>query len=294
MLEHLPYLTFWQVAEKWAEELKQPIMEVIQVMRAHATSQDLLNSFSKQQDPFESRSQPSHDCSTPPLPVYPTAFFNSRGELSRARVFNATRMVEIDTRNGIGVEKKFRTSYRTREYNAAEAFLNSANCPPEPTEEVKKHLTHFSIKKEDFEKYCNEKGYPLPQFWFPVILHIGGNDSGKLINDRSKGGRPKSPLSEAVSYVYLKFRDQGNTEILRPNKVSEFLARFKEMIDDKNTNFCDYVAERIRSIKITRSSCTVATQELTPKPGLKRESRDYTKKDISKLLTELRKKHPLA
>jgi len=282
------YFTFLQVAEKWSHELRQPTMEVIQAMRSDAT---YLHPHPQ-------------SCPKPALMVWPEEFVHPHGHTDSMKAFEACRMVEKDSRNGIGVHKKFRTQYRTPEYLAALAFLNSAKSPPELTDELKEQLACLIIRREDFEKYCNEKGYSLPKFWFPqvpqgdeILSDEQAEPNDEILSDKqaiSKGGRPKSLLSEAVSYAYLKFRDEGNTEILRPNKIREFLARFKEMIQEVNRNFDVYIAERIQKVKLTPSGCIITTQDQYLKSGVKRESRSYHKAAVSKLLTDLRKKYPFS
>ncbi len=108
-----------------------------------------------------------------------------------------------------------------------------------------------------------------------------------------KGGAPKGPLAEAVEFAYLKFQKEGNTEILRKGKIQEFLERFKEMTDEDNRNFSDYVAERIQTVKISHSGCSITTEERSIKRGIRLESRRYSKSEVSKQLTNLRKKYPL-
>ncbi|MEA5113998.1 MAG: hypothetical protein VB050_08200 [Geobacteraceae bacterium] len=134
-----PYLTFWQIANRWAAELERPLMEVIQVMRADSTY--------LYPHPFE--------CPAPALIVYPTALFHGQGVITQVTIANAFRI------SGDGA------NFRTPEYLDAVAFLNSAETPPEPDNETQIHLSHFVIKKADFEQYCKGKGYPLPKFWYP-------------------------------------------------------------------------------------------------------------------------------
>jgi hypothetical protein len=113
-----------------------------------------------------------------------------------------------------------------------------------------------------------------------------------------KGGAPKGPLAEAVEYAYLKFKEEGNTEILRKGKIHEFLERLKELADEKgNRNFSKYIADRINNVKISPSGCTVTTNEHFLKSSKSREnkikSRSYRQQDVSKQLLYLRKKYPL-
>jgi len=124
-----------------------------------------------------------------------------------------------------------------------------------------------------------------------------GPEVSEVANATKKGGRPKGSLYEAVEFAYKKFRDEGNTEILRPGKVAEFLDRLKDLADGENQNISDYVAERIEIVKKRNGSFTITTQERVIKKVKGREIIEkktiYSTGDISKLLTALRKSFPL-
>jgi len=119
----------------------------------------------------------------------------------------------------------------------------------------------------------------------------------EVANDGQKGGRPKGPLYEAVDFAYKKFRNEGNTEILRPGKVIEFLDRLKDLASGENRNVSDYITERIEIVKKRNGSFTITTQERVIKEVKCRVTTEkmstYTTADVSKLLTALRKKFPL-
>ena len=124
-----------------------------------------------------------------------------------------------------------------------------------------------------------------------------GPEVSEVANDNQKGGRPKGSLYEAVEFAYKKFRDEGNTEILRPGKVAEFLDRLKDLAVGENRKISDYIAERIEIVKKRNGSFTITTQKRVVKEAKGRVIMDkkttYTTDDVSKLLTALRKKFPL-
>lgn len=140
-------------------------------------------------------------------------------------------------------------------------------------------------------------------------LHTNGKDEvsvksnntrnePRLENPQVKGGAPKGHLAEAVEYTYLKFKEEGNTEILRPGKIREFMKRLKELANETgNPNFSEYIADRIDSVKISLSGCTVKTKDQFIKASTRRENtikaRTYKQDEVSKLLTNLRMKYPL-
>ena len=115
-----------------------------------------------------------------------------------------------------------------------------------------------------------------------------------------KGGRPKGPLAEAVEMAYHRFRNEGNTDILKPGNLRSFLKSFGSLINEDaqskefgKGNICDYLAERIKEVKTPRKrECFVTTQDR--KEGRRIYlGKKYSQKEIAKLLTNLRDKHPL-
>lgn len=130
-----------------------------------------------------------------------------------------------------------------------------------------------------------------------AYLGLEVSEFAEVANDRQQGGRPKGPLYEAVEFVYKKFRNEGNTEILRPGKVIEFLDRLKDLAGGENRNISDYLTERIEIVKKRNGSFTITTQERVIKEVKGRVTMEkkstYTTKDVSKLLTALRKIFPL-
>ena len=117
---------------------------------------------------------------------------------------------------------------------------------------------------------------------------------------QKKGGRPKDPLAEAVEKAYLHFHAAGNIDILKPGNIRFFLKSFGNLANDDaqskefgNGNICDYLAERIKVVKIPRmGDCFVTTQDQKEGRTTYHGNR-YGQNEIAKLLTKLRKKHPL-
>jgi hypothetical protein len=176
------YFTFWEVAEQWAEELNMPVKEVIKRMKAHCTY--------KVPHPYH--------CPPPSLKIMPQAFVSVRGEVDVIRIADAQRMVEKDqpgSATGNKHTSKYRANYRTPEFNAALAFLNSSESPPVLTEEIKKHLSQFVILREDFEKFCTEKEYSLPRFWFPSI-HQNAEHEEKATLKAAAMGTPEEYIQK--------------------------------------------------------------------------------------------------
>ena len=116
-------------------------------------------------------------------------------------------------------------------------------------------------------------------------------------NKTQGGGRTKEPLTEAIEYTYFKFLQAGETEILKRGNTKEFVKRLKELSNEGNRNADAYIVERIEEVKIPRQGhCTIKTQEKQlPTAHIKKAypAKTYQLKDISKRLSELRKRHPL-
>ena len=158
------------------------------------------------------------------------------------------------------------------------SFLKYARME-EYIEELDKYILRVTAEKESFEALSREEPSETEQ------------------PSTSIGGRPKGPLYEAVDFAYKKFRNEGNTEILRPGKVIEFLDRLKDLAGGENRDISDYITERIEIVKKRNGSFTITTQERVIKEVKGRVTTEkkstYTTADVSKLLTALRKKFPL-
>jgi hypothetical protein len=154
------------------------------------------------------------------------------------------------------------------------------------------------ISSTSLASVMSEEGIPVPEDLHTELLKQNQNETLDSHSEQKKGGRHKSPLSEAIEFVYMKYFAEGNTEILRSGKIREFIKRLKELADEKgNKDFSTYVADRIDSVKIFPSGCTVTTKEQILKCNERRDrvekSIDYSQHDVSKKLTELRKEYPL-
>lgn len=113
-----------------------------------------------------------------------------------------------------------------------------------------------------------------------------------------KGGRKKGYLAEAVESAYLKYYKEGNTEILRQGKIRKFIQKLKELSDENgNQDFLPFIADRINSIKITSSICTIITNDNYLKSDKffenKKKGQKYGMRHVSKLLSNLRTQFPL-
>jgi hypothetical protein len=131
-----------------------------------------------------------------------------------------------------------------------------------------------------------------------IVEDDKGTPSTKVEGNAKKGGKPKGALAEAIEHAYLKYRDEGNTEILRESKVREFFERLKELADEKgNPNFSKFIADRIENVKILPAGCSVMTKDKYLSTSNSREIKDkgrkYQQQRVSQILVELRDKYPL-
>lgn len=286
------YLTFWQVAERWAQELNKPVMDVVQIMRARATY--------KYPYPYP--------CQVPSLLVWPTACFSAQGEISELSMFNANRMAEKELSPSLEELKlsgsKYQTIYRTPEYIAAEVFLNSADCPPESTEEIKRHLSLFAIRREDFGKWCLAEGEPLPRFWFhveeekktscPDALHKKKSNNlpdrkGQTISKEKR--RKEEDFTRITASLFKQLQEEGNSEVLEPRQIDAFLNCLKKRINDdvKLKDSMETYSELIERVKIgDPQQCILMKKPRVVAGQTARKNKWYTRNDLSRRLSELR------
>ncbi|GFE57219.1 hypothetical protein [Geobacter sp. AOG1] len=292
-MEPTPYLTFWQVAEQWAEEMRRPIMGVVQIMRHHATYQ---------------YPHPT-PCPVPSLLVWPTAYISPKGEINESTIYIASEMVKKENAPRLeelkGRESRYRTAYRTPEYIAAEAFFNSAACPPEPTEEIKKHLSLFAIRREDFREWCLGEGETLPKFWFPKeaqLIACPNEPSRKTSNLPDRKGkvvpeskrRKKADFTKAIDSLFFQLIEEGNIEVLKPGQTIAFLKSLKKRIhdDDKMKDSNQTYGELVKDVKInTSDECMLMQNPRNVRNKKTPESKWYTRNDVGKRLSELRSEH---
>lgn len=188
-----PCYNFWQVAEKWANELNEPVVDTIQRLRRYSTY--------------------APDGSCPSMVFWPTAFFDPKGEINHIRVANVTR------------HNKDRKHYWTKELESSLEFMDSAYLPPEPTQELKNLLTQLSIRREDFERGCISENQPLPKFWFK-------SDSEELVqkDERSSASEAaiimkKQQTAESdmiVDAIMEKIKD-GVMDIVRNHRAERVI-----------------------------------------------------------------------
>lgn len=294
MIGSSPYLTFWQVAERWAQELNKPVMDIVQIMRAQATYKY----------PYP------HPCQVPSLLVWPTACFSAQGEISELSMFNANRMAEKEPSSSLEElmpsGSKYRTKYRTPEYIAAEVYFNSADCPPEPTEEIKRHLSHFVIRREDFRKWCLDEGEPLPRFWFHVEEEKKTSCPDALPKKKSnlpdrKGQtipkekrRKEEDFTRITASLFEQLQEEGNTEVLEPRQIDAFLNCLKKRINDdvKLKDSMETYSELTEKVKIgDPQQCILMKKPRVVAGQAARKNEWYTRNDLSRRLSELRSIH---
>lgn len=111
-------------------------------------------------------------------------------------------------------------------------------------------------------------------------------------NNHCEGGRPLSPLREAVEYLYGKLHDSGDSECLRAGAIRVFMQKFRAMVGKD-----DYITERIERISLSGGKWTIKTQEIMAKEDSQRvvmqKSKTYGQNEISKILNDLRRKKPI-
>jgi len=186
-----------------------------------------------------------------------------------------------------------------------EAYFTSFRNPKENTYRIIKtaedgQKVRFRITRDSIVVMADEvKRYETEN---PTSSHQSERaksttESNIDLTTTKKSGRKKTPLTEAVEFAYSYFWKQGNTEILRRGKIRDFLIRLKEMCDERNDNYKEYVSERICEVKISPENCFVKTAEqiINTNQSIEKtmKSKKYKKQDVSKILTDMRKKQPI-
>lgn len=111
--------------------------------------------------------------------------------------------------------------------------------------------------------------------------------------------KPKGSLLQAMEHIYLKIKEEGNTDTLKPRNIDVFLKRFRKFITGvENRKENEYVLERIEDVNPSDPVKTVITKERiisrTNERNHVEDKRTYNMYAVSKRLTYLRSKYPLS
>jgi hypothetical protein len=164
------------------------------------------------------------------------------------------------------------------------------------------HIKDLIITHIDYMKFTRDELSKLEEHNIKVSPKYADDRFAQQepsnIKSVNKGGKPKGPLAKAVEFAYMKLLNEGNTEILRQGKIREFLTRLKKLANEKeNRNILNEVPDWIEDVIKTSWGYTIITSEQVIKVTQHREisnkRTEYQMKDVSKILTKLRKDHPL-
>ena len=110
-----------------------------------------------------------------------------------------------------------------------------------------------------------------------------------------QGGRPRTQLRQGVEALYLEKLATGQTDILLPGAVDDFMKALKRSITGPEV--CEKVAGHIRKLEKRSGRWLVFVHDPPEIDGRPPESNEkpngYTAADISKIMHKLREKHPL-
>ena len=113
---------------------------------------------------------------------------------------------------------------------------------------------------------------------------------------KNKNGRPKSQLRQGIEALYLEKFNAGQTDILLGGAVEAFMGELRRIIGG-DTEFSDKISEHIRKVSKPSGQWVVHVQDPPDTGGkvMKRNEKPdgYRKKDVSKILSDLRKLHPI-
>ena len=146
------------------------------------------------------------------------------------------------------------------------------------------------VMAEEAERFAEQYGadHNVPPASGPI------QTNGDKNPQHPGGGAPEATITAAVKWAFSRLKDTGNTEIIKRGNVKGFLKYLKECITEGNSNYSEYLVERIKDVKNIDGDCTITIHSLTPK---EKSQSVPTGKDIkikkariSSILSELRKK----
>ena len=235
------YLTIWQVAERWADETKRPVIDVLQMLKRHSVNPT--------------------DGSLPVLLCKPTAHFNPKGECNEYTRFASSRLMPGRTD---------RTNLSTDDFIAGLNALNNSIPPAAVTPEVITAFNQFAYRREDFREGCLKLGKPLPRFWFPKEGRtditqgqeqtetdkepgeIPPAKNKRTIHDNTGSRRPFSLMTAIDTCLQAFYRQHGERKPGGKSAIGEFVDfiedRYKAQPKDK-TESNDKFMENIVDLK---------------------------------------------
>jgi len=234
-----PFYTLWQIVEKWANELKEPEIDVLQRLKRYSAY--------------------STDGSKPVMIFWPTECFNAKGELNEITVFNANRLIKGTTQ----------TKFSEDSYAVAVNLMNSGGLP-KLSVETENAFNQFAIRREDFEKGCLKLGLPLPRFWFQRAKSIGaaqgieqaeinngqvttpGNNKRKT-HDNTGRKHPLSLMTTIDSCLQAFYLVHGERRPGGKSAISEFVDFIDERYKAQHKNMSttdDKFMENIVDLKV--------------------------------------------
>ena len=125
-----------------------------------------------------------------------------------------------------------------------------------------------------------------------ILKRIHATSDAEQAGQQPTRTKPASSITEAVYYVANELSRNGNTELTKKGNLTGFLKYLKECITERNPNFSDYVAERIKEVKNISGDCQIIMQARTPteKRNLLTEGKHkiFKKTRVSSVLSEWR------
>lgn len=106
-------------------------------------------------------------------------------------------------------------------------------------------------------------------------------------------GKPKSSLTEAVEYLYDICMQEGDSEILQPGNINQFILKLQEIKKSPPSTSANFIFDNIKYVKKVSAKWTIRTEDRIVKDSNTKEttmkSKSYGQNDVSKILTRLRK-----
>lgn len=144
------------------------------------------------------------------------------------------------------------------------------------------------ITREEVERFEREFPDTVKAGVFEHLEHAKEQE-----NETDTGGRPPGQLKEAIERLYLHLQGQGNTSMLRPRRIKEFLSSLQECLSGTD-KVSEYIQNRIDKVNLKDTAKTVRVIGDMNSEGKDSQSRFYDQDRVSQILSEMRKKYPLS
>jgi hypothetical protein len=100
-------------------------------------------------------------------------------------------------------------------------------------------LREFSFRRDNFERWCQDSGYPLPKFWFPEVEEDSGPSLGKALKEKQNEESGYTELERSVGGMADKINELIKKNVAEYEVPKEGLVYHTWAIDDFLKDYTD-------------------------------------------------------